>query len=355
MTATLTSPALSFQLPEELIADAPIEARGGRRDEARLLVAWKDDDRMVDTTFANLGQFLEAGDVLVVNTSATLPAAVSTRDGRLLHFSTALPGDLWVVELREPCHAGSRPSPDGRPGDVIALPGGAEVHLLAPFGQPASDRVRLWVSRVKPRVAVPAFLEAFGRPIRYGCPDTSWALSAYQTVFAQEPGSAEMPSAARAFTPELVTELVGRGTVFAPITLHTGVSSLEAGELPYPEWYHVPSTAAELVNAARANGHRVIAVGTTATRAIESAADQRGVARPGSGWTDLVVTPGRGVRVVDGLITGWHEPEASHLQLLEAVGGRPVLERSYRHALEAGYRWHEFGDLHLILPGAPRG
>jgi S-adenosylmethionine:tRNA ribosyltransferase-isomerase len=195
-----------------------------------------------------------------------------------------------------------------------------------------------------------AYLAEHGRPIRYGSPEHEWPLDAYQTVFATEPGSAEMPSAGRGFTAELVTALVARGVVFAPITLHCGVSSPEAGEAPQPEVYRVPATTAAVVNAARSAGHRVIAVGTTATRALETTADHAGAVHPGAGWTELVITPERGVRAVDGLITGWHEPEASHLDLIEAVAGRATLERSYAAAHALGYHGHEFGDFHLVLP-----
>ena len=350
MTLVLDAPVLDFELPPERIASGPVESTGMRRDQARLLVARRWDERMVDTVFADLPRFLDPGDVLVVNTSATLPAALPTLDGRLLHLSGELPGGLWMVEVRTPCQAGSHPFLTASTGDVLALPEGATARLLAPFPVDRPGRVRLWTAALQLPEPLLAYLDRFGRAIRYGCAEQAWPMEAYQTVFSSDPGSAEMPSAARAFTPELISALVRSGVVFAPITLHTGVSSPEAGEPPYPERYRVCRATAELVDAARANGHRVIAVGTTATRAIETATDERGRVHPGSGWTDLVLGRHRGVRAVDGIVTGWHEPQASHLQLLEAVGGRQVLERSYRHALAEGYRWHEFGDLHLILP-----
>jgi S-adenosylmethionine:tRNA ribosyltransferase-isomerase len=177
-----------------------------------------------------------------------------------------------------------------------------------------------------------------------------WPLSSYQTIFTTEPGSAEMPSAARPFSARVVTDLVKRGVLVAPLLLHTGVSSQEAGELPYPEQYRVPSATADLVNHVRSRGGRVIAVGTTVVRALETVTDGHGVVHPGQGWTDVVITPERGVRAVDGLITGWHEPEATHLAMLETIAGRPLLECSYAAALSAAYAWHEFGDSHLILP-----
>jgi S-adenosylmethionine:tRNA ribosyltransferase-isomerase len=345
--STLTAP--TFELPDDLIAESPPEDRGLARDEVRLLVAHKTTGELVDTTFRHLPDFVEAGDLLVVNTSATVPAAVGTDDGRVVHFSTALPdsdGTRWVVELRRPCGAGSLPDRTAQPGERVGLDGGGTLDLVRPF--PEDGPPRLWVAL--PRLPAPLleYLTRYGHPIRYGCTELRWPIDAYQTAFAVDPGSAEMPSAARGFTPELVTRLVTKGVGIAPITLHTGVSSQEAHEPPYAEWYRVSPATAERVNAAHDAGHAVVAVGTTPTRALETVADADGRAHPGEGWTDVVITPARGVRVVDGLLTGWHEPEASHLQLLETVAGRELLDRSYDAALELGYRWHEFGDLHLI-------
>jgi S-adenosylmethionine:tRNA ribosyltransferase-isomerase len=196
---------------------------------------------------------------------------------------------------------------------------------------------------------VAAYLARHGEPIRYGYVTDRWPLEAYQTAYAQVPGSAEMPSAGRPFTPELITTLVARGVLLAPVTLHTGVSSPEGHEPPYPERYEVRGSTARLVNAVRAWGGRVIAVGTTVVRALETVADPEGRVCSGSGWTNLIVTPDRGVSAVDGLLTGWHEPEASHLQMLEAVAGAELLGRSYHAGLEHGYLWHEFGDSQLLL------
>jgi S-adenosylmethionine:tRNA ribosyltransferase-isomerase len=349
MTTSTPSTTLAFHLPPERIATRPFESSGRRRDEAPMLVSWRERDEVVDARVADLPRLLGAGDVLVVNQSATLAAAVAVGDGRIVHLSSRLGEERWVIELRHACGHGSLPLLDARPGP-IALPGGAEVDLLAPYPAGHPGPARLWLARVRLPGAVTAYLAEHGQPIRYGCGAERWPLAAYQTVFGLTPGSAEMPSAARGFTAELVAELVGAGVVFAPLTLHTGVSSLEAHEPPYAERFDVPAAAAELVNQARATGHRVIAVGTTSTRAIESAADASGRVHPASGWTDLVLGPERGVRVVDGILSGWHEPSASHLLLLEAVAGRPLLERSYARALEGSYRWHEFGDFHLVLP-----
>jgi S-adenosylmethionine:tRNA ribosyltransferase-isomerase len=340
-------------------AREPAEARGLRRDDVRMLVATRAAGVTSHARARDLPEYLCAGDVLVVNTSATLPAALPARraDGSelRLHLSTpdadGEPG-RWVVELRR----GSARFGGGRAGERLTLPGGASATLLAPYVAgttlaPRAAGTRLWLAALDTG-AVPLhdYLADHGAPIRYAHSSGDWPLADYQTVFALHPGSAEMPSAGRPFTPELVTRLVAHGVLVAPLTLHTGVSSLEAGELPYPERFDVPATTARLINAARAGGGRVIAVGTTVVRALETVALPFGHVDADSGWTRHVVTPECGVRVVDGLLTGWHDPDASHLLLLEAVGGRALIDDSYRAAVEHGYRWHEFGDVHLILP-----
>jgi S-adenosylmethionine:tRNA ribosyltransferase-isomerase len=338
-------------VPEELSARVPAEERGSGRDDVRLMVSRGTE--VSHHAFRDLPGQLRAGDVLVVNTSATLPAAVGGRVGGeavVVHFSTRGDDGRWAVELRRPDGSGSTlPRPGGPPGAAVRLPGGERLVLEEPLA-PGADRL-WWASGP---ADVRGLLYRYGRPIRYGYTARDQPLDAYQTVFAlpspDGAGSAEMPSAARPFTARLVAELVSRGVQFAPITLHTGVASAEVHEPPYPERFEVPVTTAWLVNAARAGGGRIVAVGTTAVRALESAAGADGVVRAASGWTDLVITPGRGVRAVDGLLTGLHEPEASHLLMLEAIAGREALCRGYTEALRRLYLWHEFGDVHLILP-----
>jgi S-adenosylmethionine:tRNA ribosyltransferase-isomerase len=297
----------------------------------------------------DLPSVLRSGDLLVVNNSATLPAAVPLADGTLLHVAGERDNRDWIVELRIPCEAGSHPLPDARAGQVLDLPGGGRLQLTAPLTSSAVG-VRLWIAKATGVDARLAWLSRYGRPIRYGCTTTRWPLNAYQTVFASVPGSAEMPSAARGFTRPLLQRLSSQGVDLATITLHTGVSSAETGEPPHPEWMRVDERAAAMVRAARAEARRVIAVGTTVVRALESASDADGMVCSTEGWTDTVITPERGVRAVDGLVTGWHEPAASHLDLIEAVAGRDTLERSYAAAIDGDYLWHEFGDFHLILP-----
>jgi S-adenosylmethionine:tRNA ribosyltransferase-isomerase len=331
------SAAASFELPLELEAREPPEARGLARDEVRMLVAHRGDGRIEHARFRDLVEALDPGDLLVVNTSGTLAAALPAGRGLELHLSTWLDGDEWAVELRR----GSEPSRAALVGETLELPAGGSARVAGPY----LGSTRLWRAELTlPGPLVP-YLARHGRPIRYGYVDRDWPLPCYQTVYATEPGSAEMPSAGRPFTPEIVTALVARGIAVAPLLLHTGVSSPERGEPPYPERYRVPPSTARLARATREGGGRVIAVGTTVVRALETAAEGEL-----EGWTELVVTPERGVRAVDGLLTGWHEPDASHLLMLEAIAGRELTERSYAAALERRYLWHEFGDVHLILP-----
>jgi S-adenosylmethionine:tRNA ribosyltransferase-isomerase len=351
---------LDFALTPDHEAGEPPEARGLARDQVRLMVSTMKDDVIEHRRFRELPEVLGAGDVLVINTSGTLRAALSARpahdDPLEIHLSTRLPADLWIVELRVP--AGHASTPYGRAcaGDDFTLAAGGRVRLLAPYDRPGRAVVgptcgdRLWVAIFSLPVPLEAFLEAHGFPIRYAYAKEAWPMSYYQTVYATENGSAELPSAGRAFTPELITTLVANGVQIAPLVLHSGVSSPEDHEPPYEEAYKVPLGTARVINAARHDHRRVIAVGTTVVRALETVTDVDGKLHPGEGWTRLVITPERRIRAVDGLLTGLHEPRASHLAMLEALAGRRHLATTYRAALEQGYLWHEFGDLHLILP-----
>ncbi len=377
MTAVLAGDArdtVRFSLAPELEAHEPPEARGLPRDGVALMVSRSASGEISHHALAGLPGLLLPGDLLVVNNSATLPAAVTLAGpaaGLAVHFSTALPDGDWLIELRAaeaapaaspagpaagplPADPATVPYPGGAPGQVLGLPGGARLRLLSRFS------ARLWRARLS--AAVLPYLLRHGHPIRYSYVPRPWPISAYQTVFGTRPGSAEMPSASRPFTADLVTRLVARGITFATVTLHTGVSSLEGDEDPYPEPYEVPPATARLVNLTRRSGGRVIALGTTVVRALETAARHpRPAGTPpagrtgpavtaSAGWTRHVVTPGTGVTAVDGLLTGLHEPRSSHLRMLAAFAPPEELSRCYAAAAERKYLWHEFGDLHLLLP-----
>jgi S-adenosylmethionine:tRNA ribosyltransferase-isomerase len=362
-----------FELPARLEASEPPEARGLARDEVRLLVSDVEQDSVVHAQFRDLGRWLSPGDLLVVNTSATLNAALSvtTDAGEAfeLHLSTRIPGGLWTVEVRQPGPIASLPCRDARRETVFRLPAGARATLLAPypFMGALEASSRLWLAALDVPEPVSAYLNRHGFPVRYAYVPDPWPSAMYQTVFGIEPGSAEMPSAGRPFTPELVTRLVARGIEIAPVLLHTGVASLEDHEPPYEEYYRVSRETARRANAARRARRRVIAVGTTVVRALETVTDERGLTHPGEGWTRLVITPEQPLRSVNSLLTGLHEPRATHLAMLErvvsviprrrqvdanvgaSICGSCHLERAYAEARRAGYLWHEFGDSHLIL------
>jgi S-adenosylmethionine:tRNA ribosyltransferase-isomerase len=252
-------------------------------------------------------------------------------------------------------------------GDIYNLPAGGAATLLTPYVESLRDsqgklrlpnaeqcenggKIRLWLATLQLPLPYLEYLETYGFPIRYNYVPKQWDSRYYQTVYANEMGSAEMPSAGRAFTPELITRLVARGVQVVPLVLHTGVASLEDHEPPYEEYYRVPAATAQAINLAHAAGRRVIAVGTTVIRALETVTDESGCTHPGEGWTDVIVTRQRGIHAVNGLLTGLHEPRATHLAMLEALASRDHLAIAYREALKQRYLWHEFGDLHLILP-----
>jgi S-adenosylmethionine:tRNA ribosyltransferase-isomerase len=333
--------ALDFELRPELEAHEPAELRGTGRDDVRMIVSDRVTGEVTDTHFRALPEFLRPGDLLVVNTSATLPAALSALRGNgdeiALHWSASLPGGLSVVEPRKI---------EAHSGEVLTLPGGARATLLAPY----RDSHRLWIAKLDvDDVPIADYLRRWGRPIRYPYVVTQFPISAYQTVFGKFDGSAEMPSAGRAFTRRMLACVRARGAGIAHLLLHTGVASLESNEKPYEEWYEVPQRTAERVRETKERGGRIIAIGTTVVRALESSVDANGDVVGSRGWTDLVITPERGVRVVDGLLTGLHEPRATHLAMLQAIAGRDIIEKAYAVALESRYLWHEFGDVHLIL------
>lgn len=363
------SPLTSFTPPGERTAPAPAEARGIVRDEVRLLVAdgSGSSSGVHHVRFRDLADRLEAGDLVVVNTSQTV---ASEADARLtggptaswhvvVHVAMDLRDGTWVVEVRSAPHA-DRAVLDAVAGQVLTLTGAdgaAALTLLDAYPREGSSPTgvgnRLWRAAYDGDAGLRETLDRIGRPIAYGYLDRRYALADYQTIFGTTPGSAEMPSASRPFTHEVVTRLVSHGVGIAPVLLHTGVSSQEAGEAPQPEWFEVGESTARLVNSTRAAGGRVIAVGTTVTRALESAVSGppgRSLLEASSGWTDRVVTREQPPRIVDGLITGWHDPQASHLLLVESIAGAELAQTAYDAAVAARYQWHEFGDAGLFLP-----
>ncbi len=344
---------LDFVLPPELEATMPPEARGLTRDAVKLMVSYPSDNRIIHTCFNRIADYLTAGDVVVINTSGTLNAAFAAQraDGKafVVHLSTHLADSEWVIEVRQPDGPATKPFADAQIGEAYHLSGGGIVTLIEPYGMPLNGRVRLWKAELKLPMTLDNYLKHYGNPIRYKYVPQVWDSHYYQTVYVTEMGSAEMPSAGRAFTPEIITRLVAKGVLVVPLLLHTGVSSMEEHELPYAEYFRVPDITARIINLAHEHGGRVIAVGTTVVRALETISDNEGDVHAGEGWTQAIITPERGVKAVDGLLSGLHEPKATHLAMLEALAPRDHLAKAYNEALEKYYLWHEFGDMHLIL------
>lgn len=344
----LIAPRTEFELPAGALADAPPERRGLERDGGRLL--WAQPHDLTHHLFRDLPDLLAPGDLVVVNVSATVPAALEGVDDTgcpvPVHVSTELDDGTWVLEIRRADNSG--PDLTCTQGESIELPGGLRMQLVAPY-PPGTVTPRLWRARPADRLELVGYLTRHGRPIEYGYLRSRFGLAEHQTVYATSPGSAEMPSAGRPFTDRILVRLLARGVLVAPVVLHTGVSSPDAHEPPYPERFAVGDTTARLVNQTRAAGARVIAVGTTVVRALESAADAGGLVHPARGWTDLVIGPDRPARVIDALLTGLHAPQASHLLMLEAIAGPDLVAAAYAEAVRERYLWHEFGDSTLFV------
>jgi S-adenosylmethionine:tRNA ribosyltransferase-isomerase len=331
--------AAALPRPSLVEAAAPPERRGIERDAVRLLVTDRGAGVHHHARFYELPSFLRPGDVLVVNDSATIPAAVTaarTNGERMqLHVSTRIDDRIWIAEPRDSV----------LPGEELRLPLGASAVAIAPVDP---QRPRLWYARFQLPQPMNEYLASVGEPIRYGYVPLRFPLSDYQTIFARVPGSAEMPSAARPFSARVVEALRERRVTLATITLHCGVSSFEAPERPATERFVVPPVTADIVNTARREGRRVIAIGTTALRALESAVYEEDVVAS-SGWTDLVIDSTYTIRTADALLTGFHDVSATHRWIVGSFLDRATLESAYAEAADRGYYYHEFGDVHLIL------
>ena len=355
MNQTIIENRINFHLPKKLKCAIPTEIRGLGRDEVRLMISDRKTDEIHHAQFRDIGSYLQEGDVLVVNTSATLPAALDIQlpNGEVgrMHLSTRKNELEWVVEIRSVDGNATHRFKGISEGDKFELPNGGKVVIQQPFYRDNhhENHLYLWQAKFDLPMPMEEYLMQFGKPIRYDRLAANYPLAFYQTVFSNTMGSAEMPSAGRAFTPELVAELIIKGVQFAPVLLHTGVSSLENNEQPYPEYFKITDTAASLINLAKQENRRIIAVGTTAVRAIESATNREGRIEATEGWTNLFITPERGMKMATGLLTGFHEPSASHLLMLGALAKHSHLQLCYDEAITERYHWHEFGDLHLIL------
>ncbi len=347
---------MQFTVPKELEASAPAEARGQPRDHVRLLVIHRDSGQIEHRRFYEISDYLNPGDVVVLNVSRTVPAALPglTDDGQQIELRLSSPystngngsGRTWQAVFK----------PDSaviRPGLRLSFGNGALTAVV----RQKRDIPKLWeIQFDQTDRPISSWLETLGRPIKYDYVPEQWGIEYYQTTYAAVPGSAEMPSAGRAFTPELLEQIQRKGVALAQIILHTGVSNIdiETEQIEqhkmYEEWYQVSPAAAETINHARSNGGRIVAIGTTPTRTLETVTDDQGIVHPGEGWTSLYITPGYRFKALDVLLTGLHEAKSTRLVLATAfTGDQALVLRAYNEAIAQGYLWHEFGDLSLIL------
>lgn len=367
---SLAAQDLDFGIDVSLLgADGPAEARGITRDEVKMLVIDPTQDQVTDTNFRRLPDFLSPGDVLVVNTSLTIPARLSAEsegESHAIHLAARLSSKRFIIERR---------GPNGE-ADSRAWSHGEEIRVVSPAEEIVHEQTdvtplrnthtaarlrvvrrfhpnsRLW--EVDATTDLYQLALRIGSPVRYSYLKHQTGQSDYETIFARVPGSAEMPSASRPFTKAVLRTLVKGGVKVASVTLHTSVSSHEvehdlSTHPVLPEWFSVPAQTAAIINHAKSNGHRVIAVGTTAVRAIESAVLANGQVTAKEGWTTHLVTPSTPPKVITSLVTGMHDNQTSHLALMYAFLSRQQLKNAYQFAANMGYLWHEFGDISLIL------
>lgn len=340
---------ISFYLPNQLNASMPPERRGVRRDRVKMLVLDRQSGRAEHTIFYNLEQYLKAGDVLILNNSRTIPAQLTGTylEGEkeqevTVRLAHRLSEDIWQALLLG--------KTEWRKGDQITF----TPHLSAIVEEYRTDKPLV---TIKFSICCKALFDqvySIGQPIRYEYIETPWDLDYYQTVFASVPGSVEMPSAGRAFSWEMILDLKKKGIQIGFLQLHTGLSYYEDDKWPrHPEEnkeeFVIPTETAALIKNAKEQGGRVIAVGTTVVRALEAMYLVHRNIEGLHHWTNLYIDPSYSLNIVDGLITGMHEPEASHLDMLSAFISPDLLNKAYENAIEEHYLWHEFGDMNLIL------
>lgn len=330
-------------------AMSPPEIYGLGRDDVRLMTIDRKTGATGHHSFQDIAQFFEPGDLLVVNNSATIPAALlaSIEDkAHQVHLAARQSARQVIIELRQ-----SDGTPDERPLDAET-----PVHILNASGHVLSQglvlekfhpRSRFWTVCTDHDWYELATRE--GLPIRYHYVDRPYPINYYQTVFGKIPGSSEMPSASRPFTTDIVDQLKEKGVEIVELTLHTTVSSHEVNDDDpnpplVPEWYDISPTTQSAILLAQRENRSIIALGTTVVRAIETWAQTR----RSQGWTTHLVTPHSQPKVTSGLVTGMHDSFTSHLWLIYAFVPADTLIAAYRQAQAHGYRWHEFGDLTYI-------
>ncbi|MDV2686337.1 S-adenosylmethionine:tRNA ribosyltransferase-isomerase [Alkalihalophilus lindianensis] len=329
----------SFQLPSELHASTPVEIIHGKRDNVRLMILNGNSNEVNHHSFDYIIESLSPNDLLILNTSRTIPSSLLTIDNVEIRLSRKIDEAIWDVlivgEKRES-------------GGELLFNENVKAIIIEEGEVPELTRIQFSIGGNE----LLHFFYQYGEPIKYEYIDSPWALQSYQTVYSSTPGSVEMNSAGRAFTWRLLQKLMNKGVKLGYICLHTGLSYFEDNHWPDPtthaEWFSVPKQTVDQINDAKSSNNRIIAVGTTVVRALESAYNPHDGLRPSEGLTNLYINKETEIKIVDGLLTGFHEPEASHLDLLTAFVDKDLLLSAYQIAIREQYMWHEFGDLNLI-------
>ena len=339
---TIRTSDFDYDLPPELIAQRPIEPR----DHARLLVVRRTDGSLAHRRFLDLPGLLEAGDLLIVNDSRVIPARLHARKStggavELLLLRRAESG--WWLAL-------ARPSRRLRPGSFLSIEGGGRSYGIE-LGMRRDDG--LFEVRLEDEALIAACGEA---PLPPYIHEPLADPERYQTVYAREEGSAAAPTAGLHFTPGLMERLASHGVELTYVTLHVGLDTFRPVEADDPREHHIhteyavlPSETAQAIARARERGSRVVAVGTTSVRTLESAAREDGKVEAYRGDTGLMILPGHAFRAVDTMITNFHLPRSTLLMLVSAFAGKELIDAAYAEAVRERYRFYSFGDAMLLL------
>lgn len=333
-----------YDLPHELIAQSPAE----KRDMSRLLVYSRENKTIEDRIFRDITEYLDPGDVLVRNVTKVIPARLyATREdtGGAMEFLLL----KRVNDTDWECLV--KPGRKARPGRTFTVNDELSVTVLESL-EDGNRIVRLNYEGIFEEV-----LDRAGEmPLPPYITKKLEDRSRYQTVYARDDGSAAAPTAGLHFTPELLQKLREKGVLIADVLLHVGLGTFRPVSAEnveehhmHSEYWQVTPEAAELINSARANGGRIVSVGTTGCRTLESASTDDGIVHAGSGWTDIFITPGYRFKAVDALITNFHLPESTLLMLISAFCSREEIMRVYEHAVKERYRFFSFGDACLFI------
>ena len=333
-----------YDLPEELIA----QVHTPKRDESRLMVVHRDDSSLTHCGFGQMIDYLSAGDVLVINDTKVIPARLfAQKEGTGAQLEVLLLRQLSERKWETLVRPGRRAKQGSKlifaegvlEGKVEALQDGGIKEIVFQYTGDFNE-----ILTQIGQVPLPPYIKTKGD------------LTRYQTVYAREPGSVAAPTAGLHFTPELLQRIDEKGVTIVPVLLHVGLGTFRPvtveqveDHLMHQEYYSITKEAADAIHRAKANGGKVVAVGTTSIRCLESAADETGDVKAGSGWTNIFIYPGYCFKVIDAIVTNFHLPCSTLLMLVSAFAGKEKILNAYKVAVQEKYRFFSFGDAMLIV------